>query len=163
MIKTVFLMIAVAMLLPCSGRNAIAEPLNLSQFQWKKRLLFLFAPNRNHPLFDSLHSSLAAQKAEVADRDLVIFEILESDPSSMNSKYLASEAAMSTRKRYNVNQGEFAVLLVGKDGGIKLNRQNETRLEDIFALIDSMPMRREEIRQKRKTQESETTDTRPRE
>ena len=55
---------------------------------------------------------------------------------------------MSLRKRYNVNQGEFAVILVGKDGGIKLNRQNETRLEEIFDLIDAMPMRREEIRQK---------------
>jgi hypothetical protein len=148
MLKAILLTMAIAAILPGSGRNAIAEPLDLSQFQWKNRLLFLFAPNRNHPMFDSLHKSLSAQKAEVADRDLVIFEILESDPSSMNSKHLASEAALSLRKRYKVNQGEFAVLLVGKDGGIKLNRQNETRLEDIFALIDTMPMRREEIRQK---------------
>jgi len=61
----------------------------------------------------------------------------------MNSKYLASEAALSLRKRYKVNLGEFAVLLVGMDGGIKLNRQNEIRVEDIFDLIDTMPMRRE--------------------
>jgi hypothetical protein len=41
---------AIAAILPGSGRNAIAEPLDLSQFQWKNRLLFLFAPNRNHPM-----------------------------------------------------------------------------------------------------------------
>ena len=142
---------AIATILPGSGRNAIAKPLDLSQFQWKNRLLFLFAPNRNHPMFDSLHNSLSAQKAEVADRDLVIFEILESDPSSMNSNYLASEAALSLRKRYNVSQGEFSVLLVVKDVGIKLNRQEQTRFEDIFALIDTMPMRQEEMRQKSRT------------
>jgi hypothetical protein len=159
MLKSILLTMAIAAILPGSGRNAIAEPLDLSQFQWKNRLLFLLAPNRNHPMFDSLHNSLSAQKAEVADRDLVIFEILESDPSSMNSKYLASEAALSLRKRYKVNQDEFAVLLVGKDGGIKLNRQNETRLEDIFALIDAMPMRREEMRQKIRIDESGAAET----
>ena len=98
MLKTILLTIAIAAILPGSGRNAIAEPLDLSQFQWKNRLLFLFAPNRNHPLFEPLHQSLSAQKTEAADRDLVVFEILESDPSSMNSKYLASEAALSLRK-----------------------------------------------------------------
>ena len=163
MFKTVLWTMAIAVALTGSSRNAIAEPLDLSQFQWKNRLLFLFAPNRSHPLFVSLHNSLSAQRAEVEDRDLVIFEILESDPSSMNSKYLASETAVSLRKRYSVNPGEFSVLLVGKDGGMKLKRQNETRLEYIFALIDSMPMRREEILQKRDMQESETVNTRSKE
>jgi hypothetical protein len=45
---------------------------------------------------------------------------------------------------------------VGKDGSVKLNRQEQTRLEDIFALIDAMPMRREEMRQKSRTGESDT-------
>jgi hypothetical protein len=156
MFKTILLTMAISAILPGTSRNAMAMPLDLDQFQWKNRLLFLFAPNRNHPLFEALHKSLAAQKTEAADRDLVVFEILESGPSSMNSKYLASEAALSLRKRYKVNQGEFAVLLVGKDGGIKLNRQNETRLEDIFALIDAMPMRQEEMRQKSRIGESVT-------
>jgi len=156
MFKTMLLTMAISAILPGTSRNAMAMPLNLDQFHWKNRLLFLFAPNRNHPLFERLHKSLAAQKTEAADRDLVVFEILESDPSSMNYKYLASEAALSLRKRYKVNQGEFAVLLVGKDGGIKLNRQNETRLEDIFALIDAMPMRQEEMRQKSRIGESDT-------
>ena len=84
MFKTILLTIAVAAILPGSGRNAIAEPLDLSQFQWKNRLLFLFAPNRNHPLFEALHKSLAAQKTEAADRDLVVFEILESDTAAPN-------------------------------------------------------------------------------
>jgi hypothetical protein len=163
MFKTILLTMAIAAILPGSSRNAIAEHLDLSQFQWNNRLLFLFAPNRNHPMFDSLHDSLSAQKAEVADRDLVIFEILESEPSSMNSKPLASEAALSLRKRYKITQGEFAVLLIGKDGGIKLNRQNETPLEDIFALIDAMPMRRQEIRQKKEPQGSEIANTRSKE
>ncbi|MGD2024380.1 MAG: DUF4174 domain-containing protein [Desulfobacterales bacterium] len=153
MSKTVFLTLAVAVLLSDFSQNAIAEPLDLRQFQWKNRLLFLFAPNRDHPMFVSLHNSLSAQQAEVDDRDLVIFIILESDPSSINTQSLASDSAFSLRKQYGVNPGEFAVLLVGKDGGIKLKRQDDIRLEEIFALIDAMPMRREEMRQKNRQNE----------
>ena len=38
MFKTILLTMAIAAILPGSSRNAIAEPLDLSQFQWKKRL-----------------------------------------------------------------------------------------------------------------------------
>jgi hypothetical protein len=141
-------MLMVAVLSIGSRRNASAAPLDLAQFQWKNRLLFLFAPNRNHPFFDSLRQAIVARQAEVADRDLVIFEILESGPSTMNAAHLDSQSAQSLREKFEVSQGEFSVILIGKDGGIKLNRQNQTRLEDIFGLIDSMPMRREEMRQK---------------
>jgi len=154
MLKTILLTMAIATILPGSGRNAIAEPLNISQFQWKNRLLFLFAPNRNHPLFEPLHKSLAARKSEAADRDLVVFEILESGPSSMNTEYLDTQAAQKLRDKFDVQRGRFAVILVGKDGGIKLNRQEHTPLKDIFALIDAMPMRREEMRQKSRSRES---------
>jgi hypothetical protein len=132
---------------------------DLSQFQWKNRLLFLFAPNRSHPLFDALQKSIANELAEVADRDLVIFEILESSPSRMDMTDLDPQLAQSLRDKFEVPRGRFAVILVGKDGGIKLERQDETRLEDIFALIDSMPMRREEMRQKSQSEESGAAET----
>ena len=148
MLKAILLAMMITVLSIVSSRDALAIPLDLSQFQWKNRLLLLFAPNRNHPLFDTLHKSLAARKADVDDRDLVIFEILESGPSSMNTKYLDPQTVHSLREKFDVLRGKFAVILVGKDGGIKLNRQGQTKLEDIFALIDAMPMRREEMRQK---------------
>ena len=122
--------------------------------------MFLFAPNRSHPLFDALQKSIAIEQAEVADRDLVIFEILESGSSRMDMTDLDPQVAQSLRNKFEVPKGRFAVILVGKDGGIKLERQDETRLEDIFALIDSMPMRREEMRQKSRTDESGAAETR---
>ena len=135
--------------------------MDLSQFQWKNRLLFLFAPNRIHPLFDALQKSIAIDQAEVADRDLVVFEILESGPSRMDMTDLDPQVAQSLRDKLEVPRGRFSIILVGKDGGIKLNRQEQTRLKDIFGLIDSMPMRREEMRQKSRTGESATESSDP--
>jgi hypothetical protein len=148
MVKSVLLTMVLALICLNNVNRAIAEPLDLSQFRWKNRLLFLFAPSRNHPNFAALHDSLAAHKADIADRDMLVFEILESGQSSMNAKYIDPTAALSLRQMFKVDNGEFAVSLVGKDGGIKLNRRSQIRVKDIFTFIDAMPMRQEEIRQK---------------
>ena len=131
-----------------SSRDAQAQSLDFSEFQWKNRLLILFAPNRNHPLFDAFRKSLAASQSEAADRDLVIFEIIESAASSMNNESIDSDTARSLREKYDVQRGAFTVILIGKDGGVKLKRRDQAELREIFDLIDSMPMRQEEMRQK---------------
>lgn len=122
--------------------------MDLDQFRWKNRLLFLFSPNQNHPLFQKLQKSISNMKPEVEDRDLVVFEILESGLSSANELDIDPKTAQSFREKYDVLPGRFTVVLVGKDGGVKLSRYRDTRLDDIFGLIDSMPMRQQEIRQK---------------
>jgi len=38
----------------------------------------------------------------------------------------------------------FRVLLIGKDGGVKLDRRAPVAVDEILSLIDSMPMRRRE-------------------
>jgi hypothetical protein len=132
----------------CGSRKVQVDILDLNQFLWKNRLLFIFAPDRNHPDFSDLHQSLKANRDQIAERDLVVFEILESGPARMNSELLALDTAQMLRKKVKAPSGEFTVILVGKDGGVKLNRHERTELKDIFGLIDSMPMRQDEVRQK---------------
>ncbi|MGV7224466.1 MAG: DUF4174 domain-containing protein [Nitrospinales bacterium] len=122
--------------------------MDLTQFKWKKRLILIFAPDGRNPLFKELQSKIMAQKAEVEDRDLVVFEILERGQSRMNTAHLDQEAVDSIRKRLAVPQSTFRVILIGKDGGMKLERDDQAGLEEIFERIDSMPMRKNEIRQK---------------
>jgi hypothetical protein len=151
MTKIFIIVMAIFTMLSVGGhRNAAAQMPDLSQYRWKNRLLLIFAPNRSHPMFEGLHQSLAARESEASDRDLVIFEIFESAPFSINSAAIDAEAAHSLRERFDVHPGNFAVVLIGKDGGIKLKRRDRTDLKDIFGLIDSMPMRREEMRQRNK-------------
>jgi len=122
--------------------------MDLAQFQLKNRLLLIFSPDDNDSLFKKLQSEIIAQEAEVEDRDLVVFEILERGQSRMNTAHLDQEAVDSIRKRLAVPQSTFRVILIGKDGGMKLERDDQVGLEEIFERIDSMPMRKNEIRQK---------------
>lgn len=149
MTKMLLIVMMVFTVLSMGGSpEAAAQDIDLSQYLWKNRLLFIFAPNRSHPIFDTLQQALSDQAAEVSDRDLVIFEILDSGPSRVNTAIIDSETAHALRERFNAVRGGFKVILVGKDGGVKLDRNDQTNLKDIFALIDSMPMRREEMGRK---------------
>ena len=130
----------------CAPEEAMS--MDLTQFQWKNRLLFLFAPDGNSPLFKNLQSQIMAQKAEVEDRDLVVFEVLAQGPSRMNTASLDRQQADSIRDHFAVPQDTFRLILVGKDGGIKLKRDVQVDLKVVFGLIDSMPMRQNEMRQK---------------
>ena len=40
------------------------------------------------------------------------------------------------------------VLLIGKDGGVKLRSTEPVSTDELFALIDSMPMRRREMEER---------------
>ena len=56
------------------------------------------------------------------------------------------------RARLSINEGSFALRLIGKDGGVKMSRDVATPMVEIYALIDSMPMRQGEMASQQKTQ-----------
>ena len=122
--------------------------MDLTQFQWKNRLLFIFAEDRSHPLFKDLQNQIAAQKTLVDDRDLIVFEVPAQDPARMNTIPLDRKDADSIRNHFTISSDTFSLILVGKDGGIKLKRSDRTDLTEIFELIDAMPMRQGEMQQK---------------
>ena len=121
---------------------------DLTQFQWKNRLLFIFAEDVNHPLFKAVQSQIVAQKAELDDRDLIVFEVPAKGPARMNGIPIERKDADSIRNQFVIPNDTFIIILVGKDGGIKLKRNDQVPLAEVFELIDSMPMRQREMQNK---------------
>jgi hypothetical protein len=125
-----------------------AVPMDLSQFQWKNRLILIFSTHEDELLSNSLQTELVNQKVEVSERHLVVFRIFETGPSFMDSTQIDFRTSEAIRQQLDVVPEEITCILVGKDGGVKLRRPFPVKLNDIFTLIDSMPMRQEEMRQK---------------
>jgi hypothetical protein len=48
------------------------------------------------------------------------------------------------RHHFKVEPAEFLVILIGKDGGEKLNSRTPVPVDQLERLIDSMPMRERE-------------------
>jgi hypothetical protein len=125
-----------------------ALSMDLTKFQWKNRLLFLFAEDASDPFFKNLQGQIMAQKAEVDDRDLIVFEVPAQGPARMNNSPLDRKEADSIRTHFAIPSNTFNLILVGKDGGIKLKSEDRVDLSDVFGLIDSMPMRQREMQRK---------------
>lgn len=60
----------------------------------------------------------------------------------------ASESG-DLRHRYGIGERDFAALLIGRDGGVKLRSKEPITAKELFGRIDEMPMRRREMREAR--------------
>lgn len=104
----------------------------LDDFKWKNRLVILFG-NDSSKALESQKRILQKHEKGVKERDILIFE--------------ANDAIKNQLKVSPDFQG---LVLIGKDGGIKLKKPFEVPINELFELIDGMPMRKSEIRSKSK-------------
>ena len=141
------LVVAVSGIPPAAATSEI----DLSDYRWKHRLLFIFAPSTTDAAFLALDKRLAQTALEIEDRDMVIFRIFENSPSRVSDKPLPPGDDETLRRRFGIETGRFTVVLVGKDGGVKRVAHRDADLQSIFNSIDSMPMRQQEMRDMRST------------
>jgi hypothetical protein len=92
------------------------------------RLLVISAPNVDHTVYREQAATLRPAWSGLVERDFVL----------------------ETR----FGAPAFSVVLIGKDGGEKLRRSTPLAPEELFAIVDAMPMRQAEVRTRR-------TDTQP--
>ncbi len=84
------------------------------------------------------------------DRDLIVLELFENGGSRLGHTTLSEKTVKRIRRQFGVGGGEFSIMLIGKDGTVKLRSPAPVSVAEIFSLIDSMPMRQQEILGKRK-------------
>lgn len=124
----------------------IASAQSMDNYLWKNRVLLLFAPDEQNEAFQQQLLLLTQQSAEVTDRDLVFYKIFANNGFQPNGKTLSSAEVLSLRKMYTIDIYGFICILVGKDGTEKLRKYKPIPLEELFGLIDRMPMRKSEMR-----------------
>jgi hypothetical protein len=123
-----------------AGKDHLAE--KFENWQGKRRVLVLYAPAASHPEYVKQLRMLDSRKDGLAERDLVQVALTDGETDAEARNYL--------EKELGVRRGEFNLVLVGKDGGVKYRSQQATETAEIFSTIDAMPMRQNEIRQQGK-------------
>ena len=141
---TILLFVVGTMAAQANGQDKI----RLKDYQWKNRLILAFSPSAENPGYRALEKEIAVRVEEVVDRDLLVFQILESGETKLGNSSLPESSGNYLREKFSIKSGTFTVLLIGKDGGVKLRREGGVELGEIFSLIDSMPMRQREMREK---------------
>ncbi len=100
--------------------SGLGGPVWSAQPETAQRRLVLSAPDARDPAYREQAAVLLPVWAGLVERDFVI----------------------ETR----FGAPAFSVVLIGKDGGEKLRRQAPLAPAELFAIVDAMPMRREEMR-----------------
>ena len=108
---------------------------NLKDFLWEKRPIVVFADTERDPAFIRQLELLEDRKEALAERDVVI--LTDTDPDAM------SELREELRPR------GFMLVLIGKDGGVKLRKPFPWSVRELSRSIDKMPMRQQELRDRR--------------
>jgi hypothetical protein len=125
---------------------------DLNTYQWKNRLLLVFAPSENSPAYHRQMQLFQGQQAGFKERDLLLVELLTESTSraygqTLDDARARSQSVREARSRFHVAPQDFQVILVGKDGTAKRRESNPIQPEVIFNEIDAMPMRQREMRE----------------
>lgn len=118
----------------------------LQSYKWKNRVLLVFA--KDEKLAAEQLDLLWVDLGGIADRDLVIIRVTAEEATVLYGKE-ATRLGNSLNTKYNSSDEPFRVLLIGKDGGIKLDEDEKISATFLYQLIDSMPMRQQEMRNKK--------------
>ena len=123
---------------------------SLQQHQWEDRIILIFADSEDNEFYQEQLQHLQANEAELKDRDLVVYRILDQKAFQPGGKPMERDWADALRSSYQGEEKSFLFVLIGKDGGVKLRSNREVEVKKLFALIDGMPMRRAEMRKRGK-------------
>lgn len=120
----------------------------LERFDWTNRVLVVRAPDAADPDYGRFVAEARALRAELRARDLVSIVLFDDGTGHLGEGPLEPDAARSIRERFGDGPDKAELLLIGKDGGTKLRLEGEAiDLARVFAVIDGMPMRRDEARE----------------
>ena len=117
------------------GSIVEAGDMDLDGFLWLARPILVFPDTPADPRFQQQLTMLESEIEMLADRDVVI--ITDVDP----------DAAGPIRTR--MRPRGFQMVLVGKDGAVKLRKPFPYSVREITRTIDKTPLRQQEVRDRR--------------
>lgn len=123
----------------------MADGLPLESLRWQSRIVVVLAGAPGDAMLDEQLRLLDEASAGLRERDMVVVEEA-GDGVSVNG--IAQPEPASLREAYDAPSSGFQVLLIGKDGGVKLRSAEPVGAGELFALIDTMPMRRREMQER---------------
>ena len=124
----------------------------LSGIRWEYRPLLLFTPTKTDENLSRQTPLLADAIRGVEDRRLAVYVVERDRVFTLYGAPAPGIDHDTLRDRFSVPDAQFRVVLIGLDGGAKLTSDEVVPIEKLFGLIDGMPMRQREIRQRAQQQ-----------
>ena len=110
----------------------------LTAQQSNYRRILIFAPDSTNVAFANQNRLFQKEDAACVERDIIL------------EKYVLNKRSTPFFEKYQISTREFTLILIGKDGFVKLCSKEVVTPKRIYALVDAMPMRKDEKRKMKK-------------
>ncbi|WP_122076705.1 DUF4174 domain-containing protein [Pseudophaeobacter sp. EL27] len=111
------------------------EEADLASFLWHKRPIVVFADSPEDPRFKEQLARLTSEAEALLERDVVVLTDTTPNPASALRKQLRPRG--------------FMLVLVGKDGGVKLRKPHPWTVRELSRSIDKFQDRLQEVEDRR--------------
>lgn len=117
---------------------------NLVKHQWNERVVLIVADKNNIEIAEQQFDILIKDKEKLIDRNIVLYKCLDEKCTFYNWKYKPETFLVNTPSK------GFKMIVIGLDGGEKYSSNSIEKSDVVFSLIDTMPMRRQELKARKK-------------
>ncbi|WP_371155012.1 DUF4174 domain-containing protein [Jannaschia sp. 2305UL9-9] len=115
------------------ARIFTAEEVDIDALEWVARPVVVFANSPRDPAFIEQMEEIVKEMDRLVERDVIV--VVDTDRDS------GSDLRTRLRPR------SFMLVLIGKDGEVKLRKPLPWTVRELSRSIDKMPMRRRELRE----------------
>ena len=152
--KPVYLRIVIAVCISIFFcQSVLGQKAPLTELTWQKRCVLLITDSVSNGTYQQQIIELGDVDADYEDRRLIVVDVrkdkygFRSTPDAQRKSPLWHSDA-SLYQKYGSGQEGFRIVLIGLDGGIKLQQDEFVTKQALFDRIDAMPMRKVELRNK---------------
>lgn len=111
------------------------ETVDLESLIWQNRVIVVFADSPNDPRYIQQMEFLTDRLDDLAERDVIVLtDTAKAEGSTLRTK---------------LRPRGFMLAMIGKDGTVYLRKPLPWDVREISRVIDKMPMRQQEIRDRR--------------
>lgn len=131
---------------------SILHAQNLDDYRWKKRIVIVQTSDETNIDYQTQLNEFIGKDKAFKERKLIVFNVVNKRyklTEYPNHKNVVSwKNVTGSLEKYSGKGYNFKVSLIGLDGGTKLGQTSVIKSDDLFRIIDSMPMRSAEIKNK---------------
>ncbi len=119
----------------------------ISEYQWKNRLVILLIDSEDSQVYKLQINDLKTVLSGLKERKILVITLTANYQITGIENETRHKASLSYKKLKKEADG-FEILLVGLDGSLKLRQSKLLTHQELFLVIDSMPIRSLEIKEK---------------
>lgn len=120
----------------------------LNEFRWKSRLVVVFAPSADDPLFVRQLQLLYEQREAFEERNVVFIMVTPDGKHENTGIFLDQSASKQYYNYFGAAKYQLEIALIGLDGTEKLRAKNRVTAPSVLLeAIDGMPMRQRQLLQ----------------